>query len=297
MTDVNPYYTIALVAFLVLFAVLLVRFVNKTVDGQFRGLARAAEDGEFRRERIARLTEDLGRVLPLPEDVAELPGPKAGPAGALPPVLAAAGVVLLWGGGGGVAREHRSLWLWGGLAALGLSALLLLLTLRRRKWARAARLLLFRADLLRMDGDRKASADDLRQLLRLTPWDDAAWAELSDDLAVCGDLPGAFDAMERASRLDPGYDEYRMLQASLALRMRDFSRARAAIAGWRAGGAEDGDPRVAVYQAALDLAEGRRGEAEAAVRTVFAGGEEGEWEFVDDDQALSGLRDMLPGRE
>lgn len=297
----NPYYTIALVGFLVLLAVLLVRFVNKVVDDQFRGLARAGEDGAFRKERIAKLTASLGGALPLPESVSPLPGPKAGPAAAVPPVLAAVGVVLLWGGGGGVAQEHRGLWLYGGLAALAVAAVFLLATLRRRKWARTARLLLFRADLRRMDGDRKGAAADLLQLLRLTPWDDAAWAELSDDLAVSGELPEALEAMARAGELDPAYDEYHMLQASLAIRLKDFPRARAAIDDWRKlGGVDDEDPRVAVYRAALHLAEGRLDEAKAAVRTAFGGGEdfdEGDWEFLDGDQALAGVRSILPGRK
>jgi tetratricopeptide (TPR) repeat protein len=295
----NPYYTIALVGFLVVLAVFLVKFVNRTVDEQFRGLARAADDAAFREQRIAQLSERLGRVLPLPEDVAPLPAPGAGWRGGVPPVLTALGVVLLWGGGGGAAREHRSLWLYGGLAALGVAAVIMLTTLRRRKWARTARMLLFRADLRRMGGDRIGAAEDLRQLLLLTPWDDAAWAELSDDLAVSGELPTALAAMAQASSIDPAYDEYHMLQASLAIRLKDFPRARAAIDGWRrAGGVDAEDPRVVVYRAALELAEGNQAAARAALAEAFAGdaGDDGDWDFLDDDQALAGVKTILPGR-
>ena len=291
----NPYYTIALVGFLVVLAVLLVRYVNLTVDKQFRSLARAADDDAFRKERIARLSERLASVLPLPENVPPLPGPKAGLSGALPPVLTVLGIVLLWGGGGGAAREDRERWFYGGLAALGIAVLVMLMTLRRRKWSQTARLLLFRADLKRMDGDRAGAADDLRQLIRLTPWDDSAWAELSDDLAVSGALEDALSAMTHASSIDPGYDEYYMLQTSLAIRLKDFPRARVAIDDWRrAGGVDAEDPRLAVYGAALDLAEGERDAAEAALKAVLLDKESG-WEFLDADQALAGVRALLPG--
>lgn len=295
----NPYYTLALVGFLVLVAVLLVRYVNTTVDRQFRSLARAAEDEAFRKERMALLSNQLAGTLPLPAEIRPLPGPKGGGWRALPPVLTVLGIILLWGGGGGVAREFRTLWLYGGLVALGIAAAILLVTLHRRKWARTARLLLFRADLRRMDGDREGAAGDLRQLLRLTPWDDAAWAELSDDLAVSGELADALSAMSRASSLDPEYDEYHMLQASLAIRLKDFVRARSALADWRQrGGADADDPRLAVYQAALDLAEGRREKAEAAVKTLLPDGDAGKdpgWEFLDGDRALEDVRALFPG--
>ncbi len=295
---VNPYYTIALVGFLVVVAVLLVRYVNTTVDAQFRNLARAEDDEAFRKEQLAGLSGRLAGALPLPAGVRPLPGPRSGGWRVLPPMLTIVGIVLLWGGGGGVAREHRTLWLYGGLCALGVAVLLILLTLRQRGRGETARLLLFRADLRRMDGDRAGSAADLRELLRLTPWDDAAWAELSDDLAVSGELPDALAAMAKASSIDPEYDEYYMLQASLAIRLKDFARAREALSDWRRrGGADAGDPRVAVYQAALDLAEGRREEAQAALRAVFPGGDSGKdsgWDFLDGDKALEGVRALFP---
>lgn len=291
----QAYYTIGLVGFLVVLAVLLVRYVNATVDKQFRSLARASTDEDFRREEIARLNRLLSGLTPLPSDVAPLAGRGSGVRTALPPVLLTVGVILLWGGG--AAAERREVWLLSGFAAMGLAALIMLLTLRRRKWARTARLLLFRADLKRMDGDRSSAAEDLRELLRLTPWDDSAWSELSDDLAATGDLDGAIQAMEQASAIDPKYDEYHMLQASLAIRRGRFERARQAMEDWLSvDGVERDDPRLAVYNAALKLGEGKRDEAEAALRAILQDHNSDDWDFLDSDQALNGVRKLLPGR-
>lgn len=291
----NAYYTICLVGFLVVLAVLLIRYVNATVDKQFRSLARAGADEDFRREEIARLNRLLGGEVRLPENVVPLAGRGSGVRTIFPPVLLTVGVISLWGSG--AVPERRELWLYGGFAAMGLAGLIMLLTLRRRKWARTARLLLFRADLKRMDGDRAGAAADLRELLRLTPWDDSAWAELSDDLAAVGDLDGAIQAMEEASAVDPKYDEYHMLQASLAIRRGRFERARQAMEDWRAvGGVDADDPRLAIYNAALKLGEGKRDEAEAALRAVLHDHNSDDLDFLDSDQALNGVRKLLPGR-
>ncbi|MCC8108919.1 MAG: hypothetical protein LIQ30_07735 [Planctomycetes bacterium] len=292
----NPYYTIFLLLFLIVLAVVFVRYVQNTVDREFRHLARAVTDEDFRRAEIARMDRLLAPVLPLPEDVQPLPGKRNARGGVLPPILLALGVILLWGGGS-VPRD-KQIWYYGGMLALVLAAGIMLLTMRRRRWSRTARYLLFRADLKRLDNDRAGSAADLRTLLRLTPWDDSAWAELSDDLAALGQLQGALDAMEQASRLDPEYDEYRMITASLAIRANLLDAAREAIRKWtELDHVPQDDPRLAIYTAALQLAEGHRDDALAELRKVLQGHESGELGFLDDDQALAGVRDLLPGRE
>ena len=291
----NPYYTILLLAFLILLAILLIRYVNNTVDREFRSLAQAANDTEYRAEELRRVDALLLGLLPLPPDAEPLPGPKAGLRGALPPVLLALGMILLWGAGS-VPRD-RALWFYGGLAALVLAAIIMLATLQRRKRARVARLLLFRADLRRLDNRRAEAADDLRQLLRLTPWDDSAWAELSDDLAAQGKLSEAFEAIETAAGIDPKYDEYRMLEASLAIRMKRLDRARAAIDSWREiDGVGSDDPRLIIYDAAIDLARGERDRAEAALKRIAMDGHDSRLYFLDADQALEDVRKLLPGR-
>ncbi|MCC8167316.1 MAG: hypothetical protein LIQ31_14540 [Planctomycetes bacterium] len=292
----NPYYTIFLLLFLIVLAVVFVRYVQNTVDREFRHLARAVSDEEFRRAEIARMDKLLAPVLPLPDDVRPLPGKQRVRGGVVPPVLLALRVILLWGGGS-VPRD-KQIWYYGGMLTLVLAAGIMLLTMRRRRWSRTARYLLFRADLKRLDNDRAGSAADLRSLLRLTPWDDSAWAELSDDLAALGQLQGAIDAMEQASRLDPAYDEYRMITASLAIRANLLDAAREAIRKWtELDNVPQGDPRLAIYTAALQLAEGHRDDALAEIRKVLLGHETGDLDFLDDDQALAGVRDLLPGRE
>ncbi|MDR1744693.1 MAG: hypothetical protein LBS30_02955 [Planctomycetota bacterium] len=291
----NPYYTILLLAFLILLAVLLIRFVNNAVDREFRSLAQAANDPEYRKGEIRRVDALLAGSLPLPVGAAPLPGPRSGVRGSLPPVLLALGVILLWGAGS--VRQDGRLWLYGGVAALAAAGALMLVTLRRRKWSRTARLLLFRADLKRMDNDRIGAASDLCELLKLTPWDDSAWAELSDDLAAQKRLREALEAMETATRIDPRYDEYRMVQASLAIRMGDLEYAEKAIAAWKKlDSVPDDDPRAKIYEAALQLARGDRDDAAETLRTVLLNNDDHGLEFLDDDQALAGIRDLLPGR-
>lgn len=291
----NPYYTILLLAFLILLAILLIRYVNNTVDHEFRSLSQASNDPEFRSAEIRRLNGLLLGALPLPAEAPTLPAPRGGARGALPPVLLALGVILLWGAGS--APKDREWWFYGGLASVLLAGLIVLATLRRRKWARTARLLLFRANLKRMDNDRIGAAEDLRELLRLTPWDDSAWAELSDDMAAQRKLPEALAAMGEAAKLDPRYDEYRMVQASLAIRMGELGTAEEIVAAWKdMDGVDDDDPRLKIYQAAMQLARGERERAAATLKPLLLDHDDHGMEFLDSDQALAGIRDLLPGR-
>ncbi len=292
----NAYYTLALLAFVILLAILLIRYVNNTVDREFRNLARAVNDPDFRHEEIRRMSSALAGELPLPPDIRPLPKPASGMHGALAPILLALGVILLWGGGA-VPRD-KQIWYYGGMLAILVAAGIMLLTVRRRKAARTARQLLFRADLQRLDGNRAGAVADLKELLRLTPWDDSAWAELSDDLAAVGRLPEALAAVEEASRIDPKYDEYRMITASLAIRARQLDKAREALAKWtELDGVASDDPRLAVYQAALRLAEGRKDEAAVFLRKALAVRDDADMTFLDTDQALMDLRNLLPGRQ
>lgn len=286
------YAILGLVLFVILMAVILIRYVHLTVDREFQNLARAVADTEYRGGELARVNTLLAGYLPLPEQAKPIPG-KAGFLGRLGPILLFVGIAMLWGGA--FAHQDRRQWIVGGFVLCLLSALAMLVTLRRRKWERVARLLRFRADLLRLDGDHAAAAADLRQLLHLSPWDDAAWAELSDDLAANADLPAAMDAVRQAARLDPRYDEYRMLETSLALRLVDLPAARQALSLWAelAKSGED-DPRVRIYRAALELAEGRPDEAARSLSGVAAEVEELPDEFIANDQALAAVRKLLP---
>ncbi len=287
------YHILALLIFLVVVAALLIRYVDLTVDREFRNLARAASDEEFRREELAKVDRRLEDRIPLPEGAARVPGPPSPMGRAIPPILLAVGVILLWGGL--FAREERGIWLYAGLASVLLAAGVMIATLERRKWERLARLLRLRADLRRMDGNRPGAAADLRELVKLTPWDDAAWAELSDDLAAAGDIDSSLEAVRQAARLDPRYDEYRMLETSLAIRLGRLDQAREALANWAeldAAGADD--PRRAIYRAALELAEGNCEEAALALREVPLDRDDGSLDFLDGDQALAGVRDLLP---
>lgn len=291
----NILYSVMLVVFLVLLAVLLIRYVNATVDKEFKDLARAVSDDQFRTDELNRVDRLLDGYLPLASDVKPLAGPLSGGRGALPPVLLAVGVILLWGAGSG--PEDGRIWFIGAIVCFALAAFVMLFTLRRRKWERLARLLRFRADLKRMGGDRKGAAEDLVELVKLTPWDDAAWAEFSDDLAADGNLPDALNAISQAARLDPRYDEYRMLEASLAIRLGRLEQARTAIEIWKEmDKVRPDDPRPVVYRAALELAEGNRERAAESLRNVLLDPEEHSLEVLDTDQALRDIRDLLPGR-
>ncbi len=290
----NLYYAIGLVIFLVLAAILLVRFVNTTVDKEFRNLARAVSDDEYRDGELRRVDALLAGVLPVPAHIKPVSSPSSFGKGAIAPVLLALGIILIWGGL--TAQQDRSNWFYGGLACVALSSIIMLVTLRKRKWERVSRLLRFRADLKRLDANPKGAASDLRELLKLTPWDDAAWAELSDDLAGVGQLQEAFDAIRQAARLDPRYDEYRLLEASLAIRLDKLDMARDALKAWtQLDGVRDDDPRLAVYNAAIEMAAGDRDKAAERLRSVLTDHDQ-PLEFLDTDQALRGLKDLLPGR-
>lgn len=292
----NIYHTMALLAFLVFLAALLIRYVHNTVDREFRNLAQAMSDKEFRGGELARTDSLLVGQVPVPEGIPPLGKPGGGGRAFFPPVLLVIGIILLWGGL--FAKEERSLWGYSGLGATLLAAAMMLATLRRRKWERTARLLRLRGDLRRMDGNHEGSAADLRELVRLTPWDDAAWAELSDDLASQGDLDGALDAIRQASHLDPRYDEYRMLEASLSIRLGRTDDAREAVKQWmEMDGVASEDPRLAIYSAAIELAEGRREEAAESLRNVLLDEDGRGFEFLDTDSALEGVKDLLPGLE
>lgn len=289
------YAMLGLVLFVILMAVLLIRYVHLTVDREFQNLARAVADPEYRGGELARVDTLLARHLPLPDQVRQVTG-KAGFLGRIGPVLLFVGVAMLWGGA--FAHEDRRQWIVGGIVLCLLSAIAMLVTLRRRKWERVTRLLRFRADLRRLDGNHAAAAADLRQLLRLSPWDDSAWAELSDDLAANADLPAALDAVRQAARLDPRYDEYRMLETSLALRLADPPAARQALSLW-VGLTKSGedDPRVRIYRAAIELAEGKPDEASRSLSSVAAKVEDLPDEFIANDQALAAVLKLLPPTE
>lgn len=288
----NPYYTILLLAFIIFLAIFLIRYVNNAVDAEFRNLARSVDDAEYRRARLADADARLERLLPLPEDAPALTKPGA-LRGVATPMLLALGIILLWGGGSAATGEGR-VWLYGGAAAIAAAAVAMLATLRKRRMARTARLLLYRADLRRLDGNRAGAAEDLERLVKLTPWDDSAWAELADDLAAAGRLKPALEAMDEAVRIDPGYDEYRQSQTSLALRSGEVRRAGEALRGWsNMDGAQQDDPRLTIYRAALQLAEGERNGAAETLRGIV---EADVLEWLDGDNALSGVKALLPGR-
>lgn len=290
------YYSLILLAFLAGMGIVLIRYVNTTVDKEFRNLARAVDDDEFRSGELSRVDALLASQLPLPADVRPLSGPLSSGRSIVPPVLMAVGVILLWGAGSAV-REERPLWFYGALACLVLASGIMLITLRKRKWERTARLLRFRADLKRMDGERAGAAADLRELIKLTPWDDAAWAELAEDLNAECRVDDALDAIGQAARLDPRYDEYRMIEASLAIRAGKLDQARGAVDMWvQTSGMDKDDPRPVVYRAAIQLAAGNRDSAAASLRNILLDSPDGPgFEFLDTDQALAGVKDLLPG--
>jgi Cytochrome c biogenesis factor len=211
----NVLLSVGLVVFVVLAGILFVRYVNAVVDREFRNLARAESDGAFRTEELGRVNSLLENVLPFPDALEPMKRPSGFGRGMIAPALFVLGVLLLWGGVS--AGAERMTWLYGGLACSAAASVGMLITIPRRKWERVARLLRFRADLQRLDDNAGAAALDLRQLLKLTPWDDAAWSELADDLANSGDRAGALEAIRQAVRLDPAYADYRMQAAELGM--------------------------------------------------------------------------------
>ena len=287
----NIHYTIALLVFLMVVVILIIRYVNLTVDKEFRNLARAVSDKEYRDGELARAGSFLADFLPLPPETTPVSAP--GGKKALPPILMAVGAFLLWCGA--VLPESGSVWLYSGAAAMLAAAIVMLATLRSRKWERVARLLRFRADLRRIDDDHAGAAADLRELVRLTPLDDAAWAELSDDLAAVGQFEDALDSVRQASRLDPRYEEYRMIETSLCIRMGRLEKAREALNAWaELPGMGPDDPRVVIYRAALDLAEGRHDRAADSIRNILRENDGQSLVFLDSDKALAEVRALLP---
>ena len=287
------FQTVGLMLFVVLLAVLLIRYVHLSVDREFQNLARAVSDAAYRGGELERVDRLLDGQLPIGPEVGAMAAPASAGARVAAPILLFLGIALLWGGV--FAQSERRLWLGGAAASCLAGAVIMLVTLRRRKWERLARLLRFRADLRRMDGDRAGSAADLSELVKLTPWDDAAWAELSDDRASRGRLDDALESVRQASRLDPRYDEYRMLETSLAIRLGRHDMAHAALKEWAALDDADGkDPRLSVYRAALELAEGKREDAVRSVEEIAAMDGDLPLDIIDADQALAGVKELLP---
>lgn len=298
------YLNLALIIVVIAAAIIFTRYVHGRVDQEFRRLARAEEDREFRSEELARLDRLLaGRPL-IPEETAfpadPLPGLASALAALLPPATAALAAALFFLEIQAGARR----WLGYSLVLMLLADAWLILAMRRRLGReRLARLLRQRADLRRLDVDLAGSAEDLGESLRLSPRDDSSWAELADDLAALGRLEPALAAITRASELDPHYADYLMAKTSLLLRLKRWDQAGKTLRDWRdlgsgrrAGGASGagalGDPRLAVYQAALYLAEGKREEIRKRLDKV-------DWEdpLLDQaglDPALAEVKKLFP---
>ncbi|MDR1534151.1 MAG: tetratricopeptide repeat protein [Planctomycetota bacterium] len=285
------FHGLALVLGLAVAGILLVRHVNLQVDRGFRNLALAVENPEFRRKELARLTGLLAGFKPPPPETAPPDRPLSGMIRALPPVFCLLGGVAL--AGSLSAGSERAKWLRMGLAMFVPAAAAHLLTRRRRQGENAARRFRLRADLRRLDRDRRGAAEDLENSLRLAPWDDSSWAELAGDLALIGRPEEAAEAVRRARELDPGYEDYRLLEVSLLLRLGRLDRAEAALGDWPAA-----DPRRIIFRAALELARGRREAAEESLRRLAA--DDPALDLLSGDPALAGLEELLPtpgGRE
>jgi tetratricopeptide (TPR) repeat protein len=277
-----------LVLLVILAAILLVRYVDALIDRDFRELALTAGNPERRKGKIVQLDSFLDRFSPPAESFRPAVGPLPPLVKAMPPLFCLLGVATLIGGfSAGLDQPWRPEI---GFALFLLAALVSLLTLRRRRWERGARLFRFRADLRRLDGNRRGAADDLLQSLRLAPWDDASWGELADDLAAAGESDQALAAIRQARELDPDYDDHRQAEVSLLLRLNRFAEARKALQNWREIA---DDPRIVIFQAGLELAEGKR---EQAAR--MPGGLRVDAPAIDlaaNDPALAGLKSLLPG--
>lgn len=257
------YSVVGLLAFLALVAALFVRFVLTTVDREFRDLARAAADPERRREELAKVDSRLAPLLPVPDGAEPLPRPGGGWLRLLPAVFLALGVILFWGGLFAPPRD-RAVWLIAGGACAAVSACVMLATLRKRRRERFARLLRVRADLRDLDGDYSGSAADLEQLLRLTPWDDVAWSELAEALRGQGDDEGALAAWEKATELDPDYEDYHAAAAGAAIRLGRYAEVERLLAAWedRSEGSSPGSAaRLTAFRSAAALARGDENDA------------------------------------
>lgn len=290
------YEILALVLFVILVAVFLIRYVNLTVDVEFQNLAKAASDPEYRASELDRADRLLASLPP----VAPAEHPPEAPMPAwmrtLPPVLLCVGVILLWGAL--FVREEKSKWLWGGVVSTVLAAGLIAPTLKRRKGEHMARWLRYRADLRRMDKNRAGAAADLQRLVGLTPWDDAAWAELAEDLWESDRRAEAIGAAREAVRRDPEYEDYRQLLVSLLLRNRDTAAARTALKEWdEAPGVDFADPLREVFRAAIALADGERQSASRFLGGIAERDEVDLTALIDSDPAFQGLAEIRPATE
>ena len=297
---------LALVLGLALAGIILVHYVNLQVDRGFRNLALAVENPEFRRKELARLTGLLAD-FPLPPPDAVPPGkPLSGMIRALPPIFCLLGGAAL--AGSLSAGRERAEWLQMGLAMFVPAAAVHLLTRRRRREENAAHWFRLRADLRRLDRDRRGAAEDLQNSLRLAPWDDSSWAELAGDLALISRPAEAAEAIRRARELDPGYEEYRLPEVSLLLRLGRLDQAEEALDNWLAADSGrdsrplsatgDSDPRRIIFRAALELARGRREAAGKSLRRLAD--DDPALDLLSGDPALAGLEELLPapaGRE
>ncbi|MDR1612677.1 MAG: hypothetical protein LBT97_07820 [Planctomycetota bacterium] len=294
----NAYRIVALLVFLVAAAALFVRYVYLAVDREFRNLARAENDAAYRGEEIAGIDKLLAARTPIPDGGPALARPSPGGWRLLPPAFMALGVLLLWGSAFSPPGES-AVWAWGGVMLAVPSAAAMLFALRGRARERGARLLRYRADLRRLDGDMAGAAADLRQLLALTPWDDAAWAEYADDLAGAGRFGEAREAVGKALALDPGYEDYHCQSISLALRMRRPELAKEDFSAWEApippGDGARGARRLA-YSAALAWADGNADAARRSAADAIDLDQDAFWVAVDLDPALHALRDLLDAR-
>lgn len=288
------YHIAALLIFLALAGAVVVRYVFLTIDREFRNLARAATDETYRDEELQKANRLLAAHLPLPNDVEPLPKPAKTWWNAMPSLLLAVGIILLWGGLF-APRPDKSTWWTAGAAAGVLAAVIMLVTLRTRRRARVARILRNRADLERLAGNHREAVADLRELLRLTPWDDPAWAELGDGYAQLEDVDNALLAYGRAAELDPDYEDYFLAPAGLALLHRRVEDAARIIDAWRDGCR---DPRPSVearqylYHAAVSRAKGNEGQAKESFARALRLDEDTVKARLDLDESLAGIAEL-----
>ncbi|MDR0361636.1 MAG: hypothetical protein LBJ46_02970 [Planctomycetota bacterium] len=292
------YHIAALLCFMALSGALFVRYVYLSVDREFRNLARAENDAEYRREELARVDRLLAEAGPPPGGAPPPARPPGNGWRLLPPAALALGALLLWGAAFAPRGEGR-LWIWGGAGLSVASAAIMLASLRSRSRERVAGLYRYRADLRRLAGDSAGAAGDLRTLLGLTPWDDAAWSEYADDLAAAGSFAEARDAAVEASNLDPEYEDYRGQAVSFALGMGRPDLAKRDFGAWEIEipcEREAGAARRLAYAAAIELAQGDSGGALARASEAKALDADSFWAAVDLDPSLFPLRDAVQSR-
>ncbi len=284
------YSIVLLLLFLALAAVILVRFVLNTVDKEFKNLARAETDEEYRRAELARLDAFLQPQLPLPLGEMPLTRPKA-LFRALPPIFLGLGMILLWGAAFAPPQEKNN-WFASGVVTAAAGMVMLLATLKKRRRERLAALLRSRADLRRLDDDHAGAVNDLNQLLKLTPWDDAAWAELADGQLRSGDGEAALQSLRTAALLDPRYEDYYAEAAGLAIKLERFGEAADILGQWEEK-TEDPRPsakaRRTAYQAALKLADNDIEAAKDFYEQAKRLDQEGLQSYMDLDEPLSPL--------